>query len=238
MVRSPEYHRRPPAALAGVLLAVVGPLAVVGCSDDGAGSVASAGGGSTVAAASTVPTGVATTGSTEVPAATDGSAVPPDAPTIDPGATSAAAGSPSDVGPSTGASDTTATVGAVGTTRPAWAQPFGEDDVTVGGKALRVLVADTVDLRVQGLRDVASLAPYDGMLFVFDEPTRTRFTMSDTLIPLSIGFYGSDGAVVGSLEMVPCTGDENACPLYDIGESFRFALETAAGDLPEGPLVR
>jgi uncharacterized membrane protein (UPF0127 family) len=127
---------------------------------------------------------------------------------------------------------------AASSTRPAWAEGFGEAEVTVGDEALRVLVADTTDRRVQGLRAVSSLAPYDGMLFVFDEPTRTRFTMADTLIPLSIGFYGPDGSFVGSLEMVPCDGDDGSCPTYDIGQPFQLALETAAGDLPEGSLVR
>src|SRR5690606_14828679 len=57
-----------------------------------------------------------------------------------------------------------------------------ETYVALGDRCLRVAVADEDEERVQGLRQVTALDPYDGMLFVFDDETTARFTMADTLI--------------------------------------------------------
>jgi uncharacterized membrane protein (UPF0127 family) len=106
----------------------------------------------------------------------------------------------------------------------------------MAGRPLRVAVADTEAQRREGLRQVTSLAPFDAMLFVFDRDTRVAFTMADTLIPLSIGFYDSTGQPVGRLEMTPCVGTDSTCPTYDIGHPIRYALETESGHLPPGPI--
>jgi uncharacterized membrane protein (UPF0127 family) len=104
------------------------------------------------------------------------------------------------------------------------------------GRPLRVLVASTDAQRVQGLRQVSSLAPFDGMLFVFEKSVSTSFTMADTLIPLSIGFYDEEGKPVGQLQMYPCTGSDGTCPTYQVGSPFRYALETELDRLPTGNL--
>ncbi len=154
------------------------------------------------------------------------------APTAAPSAPEPATGQPSGAPVPPVASDVSST------TVPAFAEAFGEGPLVVGGVELRVLVADTGELRGQGLRAVTSLAPYDGMLFVFESEDRVGFTMADTLIALSIGFYDSDGVRVGALEMVPCLdGDDDSCPVYRIEPAFRYALETANGQLPEGDLA-
>src|SRR3954468_12258068 len=44
---------------------------------------------------------------------------------------------------------------------------FDEARVAVDEQCKRLLIARTIEQRVQGLRDVEDLAPYDGMLFVF-----------------------------------------------------------------------
>jgi uncharacterized membrane protein (UPF0127 family) len=75
------------------------------------------------------------------------------------------------------------------------------------------------------------------MLFVFDGPTSTGFTMSTVPVALDIGFYDSDGRPVDRLRMEPCAGSEAACPVYRADGPFRFALETLAGDLPRGRLA-
>lgn len=122
--------------------------------------------------------------------------------------------------------------------RPASA-PFAgytESDVAVGGRCLRVVVADSVDERVQGLRSRSSLGPYDGMLFVFGGPTEAPFTMTGVPVPLDVGFYGGDGAPVSRLRMRPCAGAEARCPVYGAGATFEYALETLRGGLPPGAL--
>jgi uncharacterized membrane protein (UPF0127 family) len=114
---------------------------------------------------------------------------------------------------------------------------FTETRLAVGDDCLRVVIADQDAEKVQGLRGVRTLAPFDGMLFAFDSESRARFTMAGALIPLTIGFYDADGRPRGRLEMQPCPeGTDRTCPVYDPKAAFRFALETAAGQLGSGPL--
>jgi uncharacterized membrane protein (UPF0127 family) len=108
----------------------------------------------------------------------------------------------------------------------------------VGDQVLEVVVADENDERVQGLRTRKDAAPYDGMLFVFPVDTQGAFTMSTVRGPLDIGFYKANGKRVDKLLMQPCAGSESSCPLYQPRAPFRYALETAGGELPRGPLLR
>jgi uncharacterized membrane protein (UPF0127 family) len=117
-------------------------------------------------------------------------------------------------------------------------ETFDEARVAVGDDCLRVLVASTPALRNQGLRNVRDLAPYDGMVFVFPDDVQSRFTMANTLIPLDIAWYASDGAPVDSERMEPCpdpTGKD--CPLYEAEGAYRYALERPAGSGSEGSLA-
>jgi uncharacterized protein len=101
---------------------------------------------------------------------------------------------------------------------------IGTDQGTV---SLVVQVADTPTERQTGLMGRESLPPYDGMAFVWEEPLVTTFWMKDTLIPLSIAFWDSDGRIISILEMDPCT--EDPCPSYGPGEPFVGAVEVARG---------
>jgi uncharacterized membrane protein (UPF0127 family) len=108
--------------------------------------------------------------------------------------------------------------------------------LSVGGQDLKVVIADDPDERTLGLRQRSDLGRYDAMLFAFEEPTATRFTMSTVPVALDIGFYDAGGRFVDALEMEPCAGDEADCPVYAASAPFVYALETLAGDLPRGRL--
>lgn len=117
--------------------------------------------------------------------------------------------------------------------------PFGgftADSVRVGDRTLRVVVADSLPERVQGLRGRADAAPYDGMLFVFDEDSTATFTMAGVPAPLDIAFFAADGGRVDTLRMRPCVGTDAACPSYSSSGPYRYALETAPGAMPRGDL--
>jgi uncharacterized membrane protein (UPF0127 family) len=124
------------------------------------------------------------------------------------------------------------------TTTPASAPFVGltETQLAVGGRCLRVVVADKETERVQGLRQRHDLGPYDGMLFVFDGPTQATFTMSTVPVALDIGFYAADGAPISRRHMKPCPQAEAECPAYEAGAPFVHALETLGGKLPSGAL--
>jgi uncharacterized membrane protein (UPF0127 family) len=92
------------------------------------------------------------------------------------------------------------------------------------------LIARTTEQRGQGLREVTSLAPYDGMLFVFPEDSDARFTMSNTPMPLDITFLDANGQPVDTTTMRPCLdGSDADCPVYASKGPYRYALERPAG---------
>lgn len=92
-------------------------------------------------------------------------------------------------------------------------------------------LADSADLRSRGLMSVTDLGDADGMAFVYDAPHTTNFWMKDTLLPLSIAFFGADGRHVGSFDMEPCTADP--CPTYPTPADFTVAIETTRGGLAD-----
>lgn len=108
--------------------------------------------------------------------------------------------------------------------------------VRVGRRTLDVVVADSLDERVQGLRGRPDATPYDGMLFVFPAETTVAFTMAGVPDPLDIAFFDRRGRRVDRLRMKPCAGTDATCPVYAPDGPFRYALETAPGALPDGRL--
>jgi uncharacterized membrane protein (UPF0127 family) len=92
---------------------------------------------------------------------------------------------------------------------------------------VRAAVADTDPERQSGLSGVRNLPANGGMAFVYERPVRPRFWMKDTLIPLSIAFWGPDGRIVGIRSMPPCHADP--CPTYGSPAPIVGALEVNSG---------
>lgn len=105
-----------------------------------------------------------------------------------------------------------------------------EAEDTVYG--LRVEIAQSPAQRAQGLMRRTSLDEDAGMIFLFDEeqPADGVFWMFNTLIPLSIAFLDSGGAIVSIRDMEPCTSPyPQWCPTYESGMPFHAALEVSRG---------
>ncbi|MGH2817939.1 MAG: DUF192 domain-containing protein [Actinomycetota bacterium] len=98
----------------------------------------------------------------------------------------------------------------------------GEDSLLID-----VEVAETPEQREFGLMFRESLGERSGMVFLFFEERRGSFWMKDTLIPLSIAFFGDDGRILTTLDMEPCRA--NTCKLYDPGLTYSGALEVNQG---------
>jgi uncharacterized membrane protein (UPF0127 family) len=96
-----------------------------------------------------------------------------------------------------------------------------------GEVELSVEVADDDAERARGLMFRTSLPENQGMVFLYPEPTAGAFWMKNTLIPLSIAFFGADGTILRILHMEPCRADP--CPLYDPEVPFAGALEVNRG---------
>jgi uncharacterized membrane protein (UPF0127 family) len=92
---------------------------------------------------------------------------------------------------------------------------------------LDVEVAQTVSQRERGLMFRKSLAPDAGMVFIYFEPTTGGFWMKNTLIPLSIAFFGREGRILDIFDMTPCRRDP--CRLYSPGVRYWGALEVNRG---------
>lgn len=135
--------------------------------------------------------------------------------------------------------DTGADAGDVG---DATVIPVGFDSVAATATApdgstceLCLWLADTPDQRSRGLMGVNALGPADGMAFRYPAPHATYFWMKNTLLALSIAFYGADGAFLDAFDMEPCVTP--SCPRYPTPADFVVAVETTSGGLAALALV-
>ena len=99
----------------------------------------------------------------------------------------------------------------------------------LGGETLLVEVAQTQEARDQGLMGRTSLAEGNGMLFVFEKPSRLTFWMKNTQIPLSIGFFDQEKKLLNTAEMEPPADKKSPLRVYQSGAPAQYALEAPAG---------
>ena len=85
-------------------------------------------------------------------------------------------------------------------------------------------VASTPEQRMIGLMFRKEMPQYEGMLFVFDQPSEQCFWMKNTLLPLSAAFIDDSGAVVNVEEMKPQTLDSHCS-----ARPVRYVLEMNQG---------
>lgn len=120
-------------------------------------------------------------------------------------------------------------------TSPSPTVTFGAAKVLIDTEGGSVIVnaekAETPEQRALGLMHRTSLAPDAGMVFLFFEERTGGFYMKNTLIPLSIAFFDSEGIIVAILDMEPCEADP--CEIYDPGVAYEGALEVNQGAFAE-----
>ena len=115
---------------------------------------------------------------------------------------------------------------------PCWIPNFGE-----GTAVLTSLPATTVEIdaliaennrqRGYGLMYRPFLRDDLGMPFLWDHDVSGGFWMKNTLIPLSIAFFDSNGTILRILDMEPCV--EEDCTVYNPEVTYRGALEVNQG---------
>ena len=102
--------------------------------------------------------------------------------------------------------------------------------VTIRGATWQVEVADTRELRYQGLSDRRDVPEGTGMLFVYPWPQEMSFCMRRCRIPLDIAFIDSDMRVMNMLTMeLETYGLETRS--YPSEGAAQFALEVPKGAL-------
>ncbi len=104
------------------------------------------------------------------------------------------------------------------------AMDFPQVQLTLGMYRIYASVAANNADREQGLMFRKSLAPNEGMLFVFEENAGHCFWMKNTPIPLSIAFIRQDGTITDLDEMQAETTN-NHCPTHN----GMYALEMNRG---------
>lgn len=110
---------------------------------------------------------------------------------------------------------------------------IGLDVTPSGGTAKKycALLAHSAEAQAKGMMGRTDLGGYDGMVFYFDADTNAQFYMANVTVPLSIAWVTSDGKVIKTMDMPPCTGEAKSCPRYSADGTYRYAIETLKGGL-------
>ena len=96
--------------------------------------------------------------------------------------------------------------------------------LTAGFHQLEVQLAMTPEQHAVGLMFRKEMPASEGMLFVFQNPSRQCFWMKNTLLPLTAAFVADDGTIVNLADMKPQTTDSHCSE-----KPVRFVLEMHQG---------
>ena len=111
--------------------------------------------------------------------------------------------------------------------------------LVIRGQSMNVAVADTEQLRTQGLSGRQSIAPFDGMLFVFDSSGTYSFWMKDMSFPIDIVWIDDQYRVVDFIKNL----SPNTFPAaFSPQGNSRYVLEMPTGtvskiNLQKGDLI-
>ncbi len=96
--------------------------------------------------------------------------------------------------------------------------------ITAGMFQINAQVAQTPEQREIGLMFRPTMPQTEGMLFIFDEPSKQCFWMKNTLLPLTAAFVAEDGVIVNLVDMQPQTTNSHCS-----AKPVRFVLEMNQG---------
>lgn len=96
----------------------------------------------------------------------------------------------------------------------------------VGAAEWTVAVANTPELREQGLRGIADLSWVEGMIFEWDAEVSVPFSMPGVLMTLDVAFISEEGRIIEVLTAEPC---DHICPEYTPALPYRYALVAPRG---------
>jgi len=94
----------------------------------------------------------------------------------------------------------------------------------VGMFQIDAQVAQSPEERQIGLMFRSQMPTAEGMLFVFEAPSKQCFWMKNTLLPLTAAFIADDGTIVNLADMKPQTTDTHCS-----NKPVRYVLEMNQG---------
>ena len=112
---------------------------------------------------------------------------------------------------------------------PSHALEFAKRTIKVGGQVVQAEIADSDEKRERGLMFREKLQDGHGMLFVFESEQPLAFWMKNTLIPLSIGYFGANKKLIDIQEMTPAVAGEARPKTYPSSGPAMYALEMPKG---------
>jgi uncharacterized membrane protein (UPF0127 family) len=98
------------------------------------------------------------------------------------------------------------------------------EELRIAMYRLDVQIASTSQEREIGLMFRKTMAPYEGMLFIFEQPSMQCFWMKNTLLPLTAAFVADDGTIVNLVDMDPLTTNSHCSK-----KPVRYVLEMGQG---------
>ena len=96
--------------------------------------------------------------------------------------------------------------------------------ISAGMHQIDTQLAMTPMERQIGLMNRPAMPAHEGMLFVFEQPTKQCFWMKNTLLPLTAAFVADDGTIVNLADMKPQTLEAH-CSTKEV----RYVLEMNQG---------
>ena len=96
--------------------------------------------------------------------------------------------------------------------------------LSAGMHQIDAQVALNPEQRQVGLMFRKNMPQHEGMIFVFEQPTKQCFWMKDTLLPLTAAFVADDGTIVNLADMKPQTLDAHCSD-----KPVRYVLEMNQG---------
>ena len=96
--------------------------------------------------------------------------------------------------------------------------------LSAGMHLIDAQVAVTPEQRQIGLMFRKEMPQSEGMLFVFEQPTKQCFWMKNTLLPLTAAFVADDGTIVNMADMKPQTTEAHCSD-----QPVRYVLEMNKG---------
>lgn len=101
-------------------------------------------------------------------------------------------------------------------------------NIKIADQILTIEIADTPQLRQQGLSDQETLDASYGMLFIFDQPGLHSFWMKNMNFPLDIIWFDEKQKAV---EIISSAEPEGTNPkkIYQPSDPAKYVLEVAAG---------
>lgn len=96
--------------------------------------------------------------------------------------------------------------------------------LSAGMHQIDAQVASTPEQRQIGLMFRKDMPQHEGMIFVFEQPSKQCFWMKNTLIPLTAAFIADDGSIVNLADMKAGTLDAHCSD-----KPVRYVLEMNQG---------